>query len=144
MQAQADAGLRVIGGLGALVHLDGGVGFTRGDDLHPTGAQEGSQLDTEGKVGCFLQLAAVQPSSGIVAAMRRVEDDDESPSRSGRRLLRGNGNGYYGKKNRRCGLTPVHRWPSCSEAWGRSQWTFGALLSRQRRPRAAAPSKPGS
>ena len=78
VQAQAGCGIGMIGKLRALVEIDGGVGFSRGDDLDPTSGEKGAQADVEGEVGVLFELTAVKMSSGVVAAVRSVEDDNEA------------------------------------------------------------------
>ena len=78
VEAEADGGVGVVGKGGALVEVEGGVGLARGDDLNAASGEQGTEADVEGEVGGLFELAAVEVSTGVVAPMGGVEEDDEA------------------------------------------------------------------
>ncbi len=82
VQAETDGGFGVVGNFCALVEVDGGIRFARGDDLDSAGGEQGTEADVEREVGGLFELATVEMGADIVTAVGRIEDDYEAGSGS--------------------------------------------------------------
>ena len=93
VQAEAGLGVGVIGELGAAVVADVGVGFAGGEDVDAAGGKQGAEADAEGEGDVLFRLGGAgcvfERAAGVVAAMGRVEDDDEAVGGGGRGLGEG-------------------------------------------------------
>ena len=78
VEADADGGIGVFGDGRALVEIERGVRLTCSDDLHTASGKLRPKADVEGEIGRFLELTAIQVCAGVVAAVGRVDEDNEA------------------------------------------------------------------
>jgi hypothetical protein len=92
METEAGLGVGVVGDLGAAIGVDVGVGLACRDYLDAARVEQRTKLDAEGEGVGFFSLG-VELATGVVAAVRSIENHDEAGLGRGgnRRGLRGCG-----------------------------------------------------
>jgi len=78
MEAQAGLGAGVIGDFSAPVGIDCGVLLAGGHDLDAPRPEQRAQPDAEGEIEVLLEFSVGEAAAGIVAAVRCVENHEES------------------------------------------------------------------
>lgn len=77
MEDDAGGWRGAVGELGALIGVKVLVGLAGGGDLNSARGEERTQADAEGEVDVFLDGGRVDARAGVVAAVGRVDEDEE-------------------------------------------------------------------
>jgi hypothetical protein len=105
VEDKAEAGVTLVGDLGALVggEGDGGVGLAGGEDGETCCGEDGTEAVGEGEGEVFFEEIVWEVGSGIGASVSGVQEDGGAGLR-GRRLLGGGGERQQGEEERDDGL----------------------------------------
>ena len=99
VETKAGCGIGMIGNFCAPVQVNGSVRLSGGDNLDATGGEERTQPGVEGEICVLFELTAIEMSTGIVAAVGGIQNDDKAGGRG--RLRLGSGRLLCGARQRR-------------------------------------------